>query len=181
MSNNNNTKLSSPKTKQRASKTINKSSNEGFQESRIGELATAKTPISPETLKSSSAWQHASLMLKQQQMSSTLKSSEERDQDQSSESGRAAYESSTHPSYGGYDGARMGTASCWDSFQSIFMIPQGLAEIKASHATTLGDPNSNHNASRNASRTSKFSNGQIEQTSRRSQGSLPKTSLSGGL
>jgi hypothetical protein len=182
--NNNTTKMSNPKPK-RASKTNEKkSSNEAFQETRIGELATAKTPISPQAMKSSSAWQHASRMLKQQQMSSTLKSSEERDQD------LAASERShvsSHPASYGYDSARMGSASCWNSLQSIFMIPQGLAEIKASHATTLGDPNSSSSnpsgTTANVSRTSKFSNGQIEQTSRRSQSSSQnyKTSLSGSL
>mmetsp|Transcript_205 Transcript_205/g.297 ORF Transcript_205/g.297 Transcript_205/m.297 type:complete len:222 (+) Transcript_205:69-734(+) len=188
MSNNKtNTKLSSPKQKRASKSNKQKSSKgakeEGFQEIHIGELDTAKTPISPESLQSSSAWQHASMMLKQQQMNSTLKSAEERDQDLS-----ASERSYENQSAYGYDSARIGSASCWNSLQSIFMIPQGLADIKASHATTLGDPNSRANdlsgrvmnSGGSGVPRSKFSNGQIEQTSSRIQASSKnyRTSLS---
>ncbi|KAL3928981.1 MAG: hypothetical protein SGBAC_012407 [Bacillariaceae sp.] len=96
-----------PKPK-RASKTKHQSSQERSQETHIGELPAATTPISPDVLNSSSAWQHANLMLKQQQMNSTLKSSEERDQNLSS-SERSRESQSAH----GYEAARIGSGSCY--------------------------------------------------------------------
>lgn len=109
-----------------------------FQNEHIGELPrhSAATPISPAALRSSNAWQHASVLLRKQQLQSRIKSSEERDQE-------AAQAAQIAGALGG--AARVGTTSCWGSVQSIFMLPKGLAEIKAKHPTEPQSPHSNNN------------------------------------
>jgi hypothetical protein len=133
-----------------------------FQDVNIAELPTYDTPISPTTFKSSNAWQHASVLLRKQRLQSTLKSSEERDQEeeQQGEDGEKA------------NSARIGTNSCWGSLQSIFMLPKGLADLKAKNAIMLAAEQHPNNKQQPKQQLSRSSSSSIKSTEDR------RTSLS---
>jgi hypothetical protein len=138
-----------------------------FQDVHIGELPNHNpAPLSPINLRSSNAWQHASVLLRKQQLQSTLKSSEERDQEEQQQGGDADKANS----------ARIGTNSCWGSLQSIFMLPKGLADIKAKNAIMFaGEQYPNNKQQQQQSSSSPSTSENIKSTEDQ------RTSLSGAL
>eukprot|EP00980_Cylindrotheca_fusiformis_P027023 scaffold18498_cov117-Cylindrotheca_fusiformis.AAC.2 len=127
-------------------------------------MQSVKSPISPAAVKSSSAWQHASVLLRKQQLQSRIKSSEERDQE--------APDSAELEGTGGSGGARIGAASCWGSLQSVFMLPKGLVELKARHAALTAATDGEQDKTKPAN---------LKKRERKLSGDEIRTSLSDGL
>jgi hypothetical protein len=114
--------------RQFSNRSISEKSSVSFEQDehhQSGESPSSTVTAYANHTRTSNAWQYANSLLQLQQQQSTLRSSEDREEDKGSNNATSAAP------------PRIGTSSCWNIVENMFILPKRLTEIKARHAVTL--------------------------------------------